>query len=71
MSPDPTPADLQAQAAFKDWVRRLVKRAAELRAFETGQLDAIMDPTTGSAILLPEAQAGQRSGFTVCLPGET
>ena len=62
MSPDAMVAvrgtsDVQAEAAFKDWVRRLVKGTAELRAFEAGQLDAVMDPATGSAILLPEAQA--------------
>ena len=62
MSPDQVlaardPSELRAEAAFKDWVRRLVKGAAELRAFEAGQLDAVMDPTTGRAVLLPEAQA--------------
>jgi CRP-like cAMP-binding protein len=51
------PSEVQAEAAFKQWVRRLVKGAAELQAFEAGQIDAVMDPTTGSAILLPEAQA--------------
>ena len=76
MNTDPTPADLQAQAAFKDWVRRLVKGAAELRAFDTGQLDAIMDPTTGRAILLPEAQAALQGSSRLvlsaldALPGE-
>lgn len=76
MSADPTSADLQAQAAFKDWVRRVVKGAAELRAFEAGQLDAIMDPTTGSAILLPEAQAALQGSSRLvlsaldALPGE-
>jgi CRP-like cAMP-binding protein len=48
---------LQAEAAFKAWVRRLINGAAELRAFEAGQIDAVMDPMTSSAILLPEAQA--------------
>ena len=76
MNTDPTPADLQAQAAFKDWLRRLVKGAAELRAFDTGQLDAIMDPTTGRAILLPEAQAALQGSSRLvlsaldALPGE-
>ncbi|MDB6089986.1 MAG: hypothetical protein JWN85_2770 [Gammaproteobacteria bacterium] len=50
-------SDQQAEAAFKDWVHRLVKGTAELRAFEAGQIDAIMDPATGSAILAPEARA--------------
>jgi CRP-like cAMP-binding protein len=81
MSPDPVlavrdPSDLQAEAAFRDWVRRLVKGTAELRAFEAGQIDAVMDPTTGSAILLPEAQAALQgsSGLVLsaldALPGD-
>jgi CRP-like cAMP-binding protein/PAS domain-containing protein len=76
MSPDPTPADQQSQAAFKGWVRRLVKGAAELQAFESGQLDAVMDSTTGSAILLPEAQAALQGSSRLvlsaldALPGE-
>ena len=61
------PSDLQAEAAFKDWVRRLVKGAAELRAFEAGQLDAVMDPTTGRAILLPEAQAALQGSSRLIL----
>ena len=81
MSPEPllatqTPSDQQAAAAFKDWVRRVVKGAAELHAFEVGEIDAVIDPATGSAILLPEAQAALhgssrivRSAFDA-LPGE-
>jgi CRP-like cAMP-binding protein len=57
---------LQAEVAFKTWVRRLINGAAELRAFEAGQIDAVMDRTTGSAILLPEAQTAlQGSGALV------
>ena len=72
MSPDQVlaargPSDLQAEAAFKDWVRRLVKGTAELRAFEAGQLDAIMDPTTGRAVLLPEAQAALQGSSRLAL----
>lgn len=52
-----SPADLQAEAEFKDWLRRLVKGTAELHALEAGQVDAVMDPASGSAILLPDAQA--------------
>ena len=79
MSPEPaalTPSDLQAEAAFKDWVRRLVKGAAELQAFEAGQIDAVMDPATGNAILLPEAQAALQGSSRLvlsaldALPGE-
>jgi CRP-like cAMP-binding protein/PAS domain-containing protein len=71
-----SPSDLQAEAAFKDWVRRLVKGAAELRAFEAGQIDAVMDPATGTAILLPEAQAALQGSSRLvlsaldALPGE-
>jgi CRP-like cAMP-binding protein/PAS domain-containing protein len=81
MNPEPllaarSPSDLQAEAAFKDWVRRLVKGAAELQAFEAGQIDAVMDPATGSAILLPEAQAALQGSSRLvlsaldALPGE-
>ena len=55
-----SPSDLQAEVAFKQWVHRLVKGAAELKALEAGQVDAILDPATGSAILLPAAQAALR-----------
>ena len=72
MSPDAVVAvrstsDVQAEAAFKDWVRRLVKGTAELQAFEAGQLDAVMDPATGSAILLPEAQAALQGSSRLVL----
>ena len=79
MSPEPaalSPSDLQAEAAFKGWVRRLVKGAAELQAFEAGQIDAVMDPETGNAILLPEAQAALQGSSRLvlnaldALPGE-
>jgi CRP-like cAMP-binding protein len=69
-------SDVRAEAAFKDWVRRLVKGAAELAALEAGQIDAVMDPETGSAILLPEAQAALQGssrlvlGALDALPGE-
>lgn len=66
MNPDSVQAarsasDLQAEASFKDWVRRLVKGTAELQAFDAGQIDAVMDPVTGSAVLLPEAQNALRA----------
>jgi CRP-like cAMP-binding protein/PAS domain-containing protein len=70
------PSDLQAEAAFKDWVRRLVKGAAELAALEAGQIDAVIDPASGSAILLPEAQAALQGSSRLvlsaldALPGE-
>jgi hypothetical protein len=81
MSPEPLPlarssSDPTAEAAFKDWVRRIVKGAAELQAFEAGQIDAVMDSATGSAILLPEAQAALQGSSRLvlsaleALPGE-
>ena len=39
---------------------RLVKSAPELQAIESGQVDAVMDPEIGIALLLPEAQAALR-----------
>lgn len=65
MTPESRPAarsrsDLRAEATFKEWVRRLVKGAAERKALEAGQIDAILDAATGSAILLPAAQAALR-----------
>jgi CRP-like cAMP-binding protein/PAS domain-containing protein len=71
-----SPSDLLAEAAFKDWVRQLVKGVAELQALEAGQIDAVMDPATGNAILLPEAQAALQGssrlvlGALDALPGE-
>ena len=46
-----------AAEAFRSWVRRVVKGAAELRALDDGELDAVIDPATGNAVMLPEAQA--------------
>jgi CRP-like cAMP-binding protein len=53
-------SDLRAQSAFTDWVRRIVTGVAELQALDAGQIDAIMDPATGSAVLLPKARAALR-----------
>ena len=41
-------------------IRRLIKGPAERQAIESGQVDAIIDPATGRAILLPEAQDALR-----------
>jgi PAS domain S-box-containing protein len=57
---DADPASVDAMQAFQDLIRRLVKDASELRAIEAGEVDAIMDPVSGKAILLPTAQAGLR-----------
>ena len=43
-----------------DRILRLVRSDPERRAIESGQVDAVMDPETGSALLLPEAQAALR-----------
>jgi PAS domain-containing protein len=43
--------------AFEDNVLRLIKRAPERRAIRAGEVDAILDPITGRAILMPAAQA--------------
>ena len=50
-------SDLKAEAEFGKWLRHLVKGAAELRAVEAGEVDAVMDAASGSAILLPQARA--------------
>ncbi len=50
-------SDRRAEAAFKKWIHQVVKGAAELRAVKAGQIDAVMDSVTGSAILLPAARA--------------
>lgn len=62
-----SPSDLRAEAAFKEWVLRLVKGVAELKALEAGEIDAILDPATGSAVLLPAAQAALRRSTRLVL----
>lgn len=51
---------MHATRGFEELIRRLVKGASELQAIESGQVDAIIDPATGKAILLPEAQEALR-----------
>lgn len=46
-------------------IMRLVKGGPERRAIEAGQVDAVMDPATGKAFLLLEAQVALRN----CPPG--
>jgi PAS domain S-box-containing protein len=55
-----TSAYTQATPGFEDMLRRLVQGASERQAIESGQVDAIIDPATGRAILLPEAQEALR-----------
>jgi PAS domain S-box-containing protein len=50
-----------AGSGFEGRILRLVKGGAERRAIEAGQIDAVMDPATGAALLLPEAQAALRA----------
>jgi PAS domain S-box-containing protein len=47
-------------SGFQEMLRRLVNGASECQAIESGQVDAIIDPTTGRAILLPDAQEALR-----------
>ena len=67
---------LETEADFSRWVHRIVTGAAELHAFEAGELDAIMDPVTGSAILSPGARIALRGSEGMALavldalPGE-
>ena len=66
----------KSQAAFTQWVRRLVTGAAELKAFDAGEIDAVMDRDSGSAVLLPDAQSALHDSNRIALsaldalPGE-
>ncbi|HEV7606699.1 MAG TPA: Crp/Fnr family transcriptional regulator [Steroidobacteraceae bacterium] len=70
------PAPDQTEAAFRAWLRRLVTNTAELAAFDAGQVDAVMDRASGSAMLLPEAQSALHDSNRIALsaldalPGE-
>ena len=50
--------------------------AAELKAFDAGEIDAVMDRDSGSAVLLPEAQSALHDSNRIvlsaldALPGE-
>src|SRR6187431_2533808 len=65
-----------SEAAFRQWLRRLVTGTAELEAFDAGEIDAVMDRDSGSARLLPEAQNALHGSSRVvpsaleALPGE-
>lgn len=47
----------QKSGGFEAKILRLVKSAPECQAIQSGEIDAIIDPTNGHVILLPEAQA--------------
>lgn len=65
-----------SEAAFRQWLRQLVTGAAELKAFDAGEIDAVMDRDSGSAMLLPEAQSALHDSSRIvlsaldALPGE-
>jgi PAS domain S-box-containing protein len=64
--PNPTLAGTDVERSFKKAILRLVKGGAERLAIEAGQIDAIIDPSTGNAILLPAAQRAlieRKAGF--------
>jgi PAS domain S-box-containing protein len=59
-SPDRKPPRPTTGLGFEGRILRLVKGAPELRAIESGQVDAVIDPATGKAFLLPDAQQALR-----------
>ena len=54
--PSPKALGTEAERRIGKAVLRLVKGGAERRAIEAGEVDAILDPASGSAFLLPAAQ---------------
>ena len=56
-SPNPLNAGTDAARSFESNVLRLIKGAPEYRAIKAGEVDAIIDPASGRAILMPAAQA--------------
>jgi PAS domain S-box-containing protein len=54
--PNPAPSGTNVERGFKKAILRLVKGGPERLAIEAGQIDAIIDPASGNAILLPDAQ---------------
>jgi PAS domain-containing protein len=56
-SPKPRGTGGAAARSFEDNILRLIKGAPESRAIRAGEVDAIVDPASGRAILLPAAQA--------------
>ncbi len=53
----PKPPSTDAAASFEDNILRVLKGAPEARAIRAGEVDAILDPISGHAILMPKAQA--------------
>ena len=56
MSPLPAAARVAGERVANGRILRLVKSGPELQALESGQVDAVLDPATGTAFLLPEAR---------------
>lgn len=46
----------KTEALFAVFIQRLVQDAATLRAIDSGEVDAILDPVSGHAILLPKVR---------------
>jgi PAS domain S-box-containing protein len=64
--PHATTSGTIAERGFKRAILRLVKGGPERLAIEAGQIDAIIDPASGNAILLPDAQRAiieRKAGF--------
>ena len=57
---DQNPPRPDTGAGIQGRILYLVKSAPERRAIEAGEADAVIDPATGKAFLLPEAQAALR-----------
>ena len=52
----------ETEALFAAFIRRLVQDASMLQAIDLGEVDAIIDPVSGHAILLPATQEALRQG---------
>jgi PAS domain-containing protein len=64
--PNAAPSGTDVERGFKKAILRLVKGGPERLAIEAGQIDAIIDPGNGNAILLPAAQRAlieRKAGF--------
>jgi len=63
---NPAPFGTDVDRVFKKAILRLVKGGPERLAIEAGQIDAIIDPGSGNAILLPATQRAlieHKAGF--------
>jgi PAS domain S-box-containing protein len=64
--PNPAPFDTNVERGIKKAILRLVKGGPERLAIEAGEIDSIIDPANGRAILLPDAQRAlieRKAGF--------